>query len=200
MFKKENDIDLLELISTLTETSDPILYQYFKSLKENKLLITNEIDGNAIEMYVVPLKQMDEDPTVEHIHIYLNTIGGSIFEGMTIAETISKLKTPTTVEILSYAYSMGAYIAIAGISNPNVKVVCHEFSTLLFHAGRTQLAGDSSAVDDTIEFFKKFNDKMNDFILRNSKITKKKLNEMKRIEWYLTSDDMLKYGLVEEII
>jgi len=193
-------LDLGELMSKMSETADPVLYQYYKGLDRHELLITSDINDTAIETYIMPLLDWDKDEEVEHIHIYVNCVGGSIFEGMLLSETISKLKTKTTVEILSYAYSMGGFIAMSGMSNPNVNIICHEFSTFLIHSGSTMLSGDSSTVEDTLDFYRKFNKKMEDFMLEHSSISKEKLKEMKRVEWFLTSDEMLEFGLVDEIV
>lgn len=200
MNRNESEVDLLDLISAMKETSDPIMYQYFKGLERNELMITGGIDSSAIEMYVLPLMEWDKDKSVKEIKIYINSYGGSVFEGMAIADIISKLKTKTTVELLSYGYSMGMFIVLGGANNPNVNVVCHEFSTGLIHSGSTSLSGDSSTVDDTLDFYRVFNEKMEAFMISNTKLTKEKLKKMKRVEWYLTSDKMLEYGIVNEII
>ena len=59
---------------------------------------------------------------------------------------------------------------------------------------------NSSNVEDTIDFYKRFNEKMEEFIVKSTRITKEKLKEKKRHEWFLTSEEMLELGIVEEII
>jgi|GEM_PF-1931153 len=193
-------LDINELVSQLKESANPVMYQYFKNLDEGNLLISGEIDDLTIEYFIMPLMQLDADPNVEEITIYLNSPGGSIFTGMTLCEAIERLKTPTKVVLLSYAYSMGGYILMSGFSNPNVKRVCYPFSTGLIHQGSTRLGGNSNDVEDTYEFYKKYNEKMNQYILDHSNIPSDVLDKHKRFEWYLTADEMLEYGLVDEII
>jgi ATP-dependent Clp protease protease subunit len=200
MKRNETGVSLPELVNAMKETSDPVMYQYYKNLDKNTLLINEAIDLNSTELYVMPLLEWDNDPEVEEIKIYLNCLGGDVFSGMLVAETIEKLKTKTTVEILTYAYSMGGFIGVAGNSNPNVTVQCHEHSTFLIHAGSTSMRGDSSTVDDTLEFYRKFNERTKAFMLKNTNITSEKFDEMKRTEWYLDSEDMIKYGVVNKII
>lgn len=198
--KMETGVSLPELVNAMKETSDPVMYQYYKNLDKNTLLINETIDLNSTELYVMPLKEWDDDPAVEEIKIYLNCLGGDVFSGMLVAETIAKLKTKTTLEILTYAYSMGGFIGVAGNSNPNVTVQCHEHSTFLIHSGSTSMRGDSSTVDDTLEFYRKFNERTKAFMLKNTTITSEKFDEMKRTEWYLDSEDMIKYGVVNKIV
>ena len=200
MKRNENGVSLPELVNAMKETSDPVMYQYYKNLDKNTLLINETIDLNSTELYVMPLIEWDNDPKVEEIKIYLNCLGGDVFSGMLVAETIAKLKTKTTLEILTYAYSMGGFIGVAGNSNPNVTVQCHEHSTFLIHAGSTSMRGDSSTVDDTLEFYRKFNERTKAFMLKNTTITSEKFDEMKRTEWYLDSEDMIKYGVVNKIV
>lgn len=193
-------LDINELIAQLSESANPIMYQYFKNLKNNRLLINDEIGDSAIEMYIMPLLQMDEDSEVDNITIYLSTPGGDIFTGMTLASVIENLKTKTEIIILTEAYSMGSYLTVAGRNNPNITIKCYPFTTFLIHPGQTRVAGDANAVEDTYNFVRKFNDKMKDYMLDHTTITKEEYDAHSRNEWYFTAEEMLEYGIVDEII
>jgi ATP-dependent Clp protease protease subunit len=193
-------IDLEALITQLQETSNPILYQYFKNLNERKLIINNEISSEDIEFSVMPLLEWDNDGTGKEITIYLNTSGGSVYNGLVICDVLSRMKTPTTVIVLGYAYSMGALILMAGAKNPNVTRVCFPFSTGLIHGGSDMMAGTASQIKDYFNFTTKYEEKIKDYILRNTKISEDEYQKMERTEWWMTAEDMLKYGLVDEII
>ena len=119
---------------------------------------------------------------------------------MPLCDIIDNLKCPTTITVLTYAYSMGSVILLAGYNNPNVTKRCYKHSTALLHAGSTYLEGNSSSVKDTFNFHQKFEDKIKEYTLSHSKITEAEYNAMERYEWYMTSDDMLEKGLVDEVL
>lgn len=149
---------------------------------------------------MLPLLEMDNDGTGEPINIVLNTLGGSLFDGATLCNIIDNLKTPTTITVFTYAYSMGSILLMAGYNNPNVKKRCYKHSTALLHAGSSYLEGDSMSVKDQFNFYQKFEDVIKEYTLSHSKITPEEYDKMERYEWYMTSDTMLEKGLVDEII
>lgn len=105
---------------------DPVTYQYYKNLKDRKIIINDQIDSSIVEMVMIPLLEMDNDGTERPIEIILNTVGGSLFDGATLCNIIDNLKSPTTITVMTYAYSMGSIILMSGFNNPNVKKRCYK--------------------------------------------------------------------------
>lgn len=63
------------------------------------------------------------------------------------------------------------------------------------------LDGNSNSVKDTFRFYEKLESKVKQYILSHSKIDEATYgSKIERYEFYLTAEDMLKYGLVDEII
>lgn len=196
---KDYEINLDELLANPTELS-PTTYQYYKNLKNRTIIINDQITSDIVESVMIPLLEMDNDGTKKPITILLSTVGGSLFDGITLCDIIDNLETPTTIKVMTYAYSMGGIILMSGYKNPNVKKVCYKHSTALLHSGSTYLEGNSSSVKDQFHFNQEFEGKIKDFTLTHSKITEDEYNKMERYEWYMTSDTMLEKGLVDEIL
>lgn len=193
-------LDINELIAQLSESADPVLWQYFKRLKDRTIVINEQISESIIETVALPLLEMDNDGSGKEINIFLNTVGGQVHNGLFICDLISKLKTKTTITVFAYAYSMGSLLIMSAFNNPNVTVKCYPFTTALIHGGNSYIEGTASQVKDYHHFNEKYEEKIKQFILSHSNITEKEYEKMERYEWYLTSDEMLKYGLVNEII
>lgn len=193
-------LDINELIQQLSSSADPIMYQYFKNLKNRKIVINEDISEASIETVVLPLLEMDNDGTGEKITIYLNTNGGDVGVGLNICDIISKLKTETEIILLANGYSMGSLIMMSGYNNPNVTRKCYPFSTALIHGGSTYIGGTSMQVRDFHNFQQKYEDKIKDFIITHSTINEEEYDKMSRYEWYLTSEDLVAKGLIDEII
>lgn len=198
--KKSSIEDVLVGILDSPSLPDPCMYQYYKNLENRKILINDQIDASIVETAILPLLEMDNDGTGEPIEIILNTCGGSLFDGFSFCNIIDKLKTPTTITVVTYAYSMGGIILMAGKNNPNVKKRCYEHSTALLHSGSTYLAGNSTSVKDTFLFHQKFEEKIKEYTLSHSNITLEEYQGMERTEWYMDSNEMLEKGLVDEIL
>lgn len=192
----------LDLVTLLEDGNlpDPCIYQYYKNLNNRRIIINDQIDSTLLETVILPLLEMDNDGTGKPIEIILCTVGGSLFDGLTLCNIIDNLKCPTTITVATYAYSMGSIILMAGYNNPHVKKRCYEFSTALLHSGSSYLEGNSNAVKDQFNFYQTFEDKVKDYTLSHSRITEAEYDKMERYEWYMDSQTMLDKGLVDEII
>ena len=179
---------------------DPILYQYYNNLENRVLIINSIINQDIIELAVLPLLKMDNDGTNNPIEIILSTAGGNVYDGFILANVIERLKTPTTITVLSMACSMGAYIIMSAFNNNNVKVRCYPFSIGLIHSGSQMIQGTGTQVKDTFKFNEKYEEKIKAYVLSHSYISDELYEKIDRQEFYMDSNDMLKYGLVDEII
>lgn len=196
-------IDLSELVGKVTNTNslpDPVEYQYYKQLIKRRIILNGEIDDSIVEYVILPLMDMDSDGTGEPIEIFINTLGGEIYNGFNLIDVIEKLKTPTTIHILSSADSMGALIAMAGKHNPNVRTVCHPFSVGLLHSGSQYMEGSAHAVKDTFDFSQHYEDKIKDYIISHTNIDQDFYSRIERKEYWMDADEMKRVGIVDEII
>ncbi|RHT58846.1 hypothetical protein DW766_01525 [Butyricicoccus sp. AM29-23AC] len=119
---------------------------------------------------------------------------------MPFCDIIDNLKTPTTILVTGHAYSMGGYFLMAGYNNPNVTKKCFKHSTALIHDGSIELEGSNSKVKDTLKFTEQYEEQLKEYVLSHSKISARTYNQKKRNEWFMDSVEMLKYGLVDEVI
>ena len=190
----------LDAEQCILEETSIINAEYNRLLKERKILINDIISENTIEKVVMPLLRMDNDGSGKKITIYINTNGGSVYDGLVLCDIIERLKTETEVIVLGYAYSMGSIILMSGKNNPNVIRKCYPFSTALIHGGSTYISGSSSQVKDYFKFNEKFEKRIADFIISHTNLTEDDYAAIERYEAYMDSDEMLEKGLVDEII
>lgn len=179
---------------------DPVMYQYYVCLSKRKILINDLIGDDLVEYALLPYQEMDSDGTGEPIEILINTDGGDAYVGFSFVDAIDKAKTPTTIHIMANALSMGLFIAMAGRDNPNVKTVCHPFSQGLLHDISYSLEGKNCSIKDNFEFIQRFKSKIMDFIVSHSNITEEFYKQIEDKEFWMDAEDMVKYGIVDEIV
>ena len=190
----------LDAEQCILEETSIINAEYNRLLEERKILINDIISENTIEKVVMPLLRMDNDGSGKKITIYINTNGGSVYDGLVLCDIIEHLKTETEVIVLGYAYSMGSIILMSGKNNPHVIRKCYPFSTALIHGGSAYISGSSSQVKDYFKFNEKFEKRIADFIVSHTNLTEDDYAAIERYEAYMDSDEMLEKGLVDEII
>ena len=193
----------LEFLGFATEVStlDPIMYEYFLHLlKKRTVILNSEIDENILETVVLPLKNFEKDNNKEPIKLILNTPGGSVADGLMLCNVIDNYTKPLEIIVPSYACSMGTIILCSGNKNPNVIKKCYPFSFALFHSGQTIVGGETTTVDDIVDFNRGVNARIREYIISNTKISADLYDAHYRKQWYLTAQEMLEYQLVDEII
>lgn len=195
-----NDLEFLGFANDVS-TLDPIMYQYFNQLLRNRTIILNaEIDENILETVVLPLKDFEKQRNDKPVTLILNTPGGSVADGLMLCNIIDNYTVPLEIIVPSYACSMGTIILCSGNNNPNIIKKCYPFSFALFHSGQTYVGGESTSVDDVIDFNRGVDNKIKEYIIKNTNITEELYEKHHRKQWYLTAEEMLQYHLVDEII
>lgn len=192
--------DLIGDAMNSTSLPDPESYQYYSQMQKRRIVLNMDIDQALLEYAILPLIEMDNDGTGKPIEIMLNTYGGEIYSGFNLVDVIENLKTPTTIHIMGIAASMGLFIAMAGKHNPNVKTVCHPFSVGLLHSGSQCLEGSTHAVRDTFEFSRHYEDKIRDYVISHTNIDEALYEKTERNEYWMDANEMLRLGIVDEII
>ena len=96
---------------------------------------------------------------------------------------------------------MGAIILAAGNKNPNVRKFAHKFSIGLIHSGDVVL-GQSTAnqAKDTMNFLQDIDKRIEQYFFENTNFTKAVWKKIKDKEFYMTAEEMKKYGLIDEIL
>lgn len=176
-------------------------YQYFNNLLNRRTIVLNDaIDEDILETVILPLKEFEEDDCSSPVKLILNTPGGSVADALMLCNVIDQYKKPLEIIVPSYACSMGTIILCAGNKNHNVTKKCYPFSFGLIHSGQTFVGGESHSVEDVVDFNKATDAKIREYIISNTNITEELYDKHYRKQWYLSSEELLKYGLIDEII
>ena len=193
----EGFLTLIEEQSNL----DPVMYQYFNHYKNHRTIIFNRgVDESIVETVILPLKEFETDQSSEPVKLIISTPGGSVSDGLILCNIIDNYSKPLEIYIYGYACSMGTIILCAGNKNPNVTKYCYPFSFGLFHAGYSAIEGESLSVEDQIEFNKRTDNMIRDYVVNNTNITAEEYKANERRQWYLNAHEMKEKGLIEIII
>lgn len=196
----KKDLEFLEVVGTYSDLC-PASYQYFNQLMNHRTILFNsEVDENIIETVYLPLKDFEKDDSLEPVTLILNSVGGSVADGLMICNVIDSYTKKLNIIVPSYACSMGTIILCSGNRNPNVIKKCYPFSFGLIHSGQTFVGGESHVVDDVIDFNRGVDNRIKEYIVENTQITRELYEAHYRKQWYLDAETMKKLGLIHEII
>lgn len=184
MFINSNDSDYIP--DSEAEASQQILNDGdFTVYTDNKRIhcvsIIGQIEGHDVlppnakttkyEHLIPQIISADEDPSVEGIMIVLNTVGGDIEAGLAIAELISGTKKPSASVVLGGGHSIGVPLAVAADKSFIVPS-----ATMTVHPVR--MNGVVLGTAQTFSYFKRMQERIVNFVSKNSNISPERFREL----------------------
>lgn len=116
--------------------------------------------------HLIPIiLSVEEDKNIDGLLVILNTMGGDVEAGLAIAELIASMSKPTVSLVLGGGHSIGVPLAVSSDYSFIVPS-----STMLVHPIRLNGAVISSA--QSFDYLKRMQNRVTDFIVRNSRIDK----------------------------
>ena len=160
-------------------------------------------DGQKATKYehLIPLLvSIEEDESVKGLLVVLNTMGGDVEAGLALAEMIASMKKPTVSLVLGGGHSIGVPLAVAAKRSFIVPS-----ATMTIHPVR--INGLVLGVPQTYRYFHDMQQRIVDFICRNSRADAKQLEELMMRPDMLSTDvgsivdgkEAVQYGIIDEV-
>lgn len=199
--ESEGSMQLPFSINMATEMNQPVAGI---RVVENQIFFYGEIDDSSclelnkvlfeLDVRLQNLKNAlgsDYNPV---IHLHINTYGGSIYAAFSTVDTIKNLKS------LVYTYADGI-VASAGtlITLSGSKRYVGRHAHMLIHQLSSGVYGTFSDIEANYDSLKTLMKMLKDFYKKTTKVPMKKLDELMTKDIYLTSEECLSYGIVDEI-
>ena len=184
-----------------TQGFDPQSYQYFNQLINHRTIIFNaDVAEDIIEKVYIPLRDFEEDDSMEPVTIIMNSDGGSVSDGFFLAHYIAQYSKPLNIIVPGYACSMAAVLLAGGGKNENVIRSCFPCSYALIHDGYVALAAqETKTANDIMAFNDNVDKQIKQFFIDNTNITEEEYDSHTRHQWFLTADEMLKANLIDRV-
>lgn len=173
-------------------------YDIYSRLLEDRIIFLGEevTEGSANTIVAQLLHLANEDPDKD-IQLYINSPGGSVYDGLAIYDTMQYIKPDVQTIGIGLQASMGAFLLSSGAKGkrfvlPNARVMIHQPSS-----------GTQGMVTDQ-EISLRESVRMKELLAKViAKNTGQKLEkvkaDMERDHW-MSADEAVKYGLADAII
>ncbi len=145
------------------------------------LTIVGQIEGHQIlpptskstkYEHILPLlATIEESDEVDGLLILLNTVGGDIEAGLAIAELIASMKKPTVSLVLGGGHSIGVPLAVSAHTSfiaPSAGMTIHP----------VRINGLVIGVPQTFNYFERIQDRIIQFVTRNSRVKREEFTRL----------------------
>nr|DAO92611.1 MAG TPA: Putative ATP dependent Clp protease [Caudoviricetes sp.] len=135
------------------------------------------------------------DLDVENIDVYINSNGGVVDTAIAINNALRRHKAKVTVNIDGIAASAATLITCAGDT-----VRMPKNALFMIHNPSTIAMGDSEEMRKQADVLEKYKNSITETYLQKVNIDKEKLSELMDNESWLSAEEALEYGFIDEII
>lgn len=191
-----------------TKDGDKSWDVYSRMMKDRIVFLQGAVEETMANHLVAQLLLLESQNNEAPINMYVNSPGGLVTEGLAIYDTMQYIKSPINTIIIGQAASMGSLLAQAGTGKryitQNARHMIHRVSSgtggtsgsvhvqeLEFEDARRRLEESKNLNRRLTEIYVKHNTKGK---------TYDELHETMKFDTYLSADQALEFGLVDEII
>jgi len=170
---------------------------YSRLLNERIIFLGEDVNEHTANSVVAQLLHLAYVDPQADISLYINSPGGSVYDGMAIYDTMNFIKPDVATYGIGLQASMGAFLLSSGAKGkrfclPHAKVMIHQPSSGT-HGKVTDMEIDMKETLEVKEMLAKIMAKNT-----GQKLAKVK-SDMERDYW-MTPDEAVNYGLIDKVL
>ncbi len=170
---------------------------YSRLLRERIIFLGEAVTSDSANRIVAQLLFLEAEDPDKDIYLYINSPGGSVYDGLGIFDTMQHVKPDIQTVCVGLAASMGAFLLCAGAKGKRSSL---RHSRIMIHqplGGARGQASDIRIQADEILFLK---DRLNNELSqRTGQPIARVQNDTDR-DFFMSPKEALDYGLIDAVI
>ena len=171
-------------------------------IKHRIVFITGVIDEELSNNVISNLLKLSHENNKEPIEIYLNSPGGSVDQGLAIIDIMNIIEQKydeiyIATVCVGQASSMAAWILAAGKKGHRY---ASENASIMIHQASAGIRGETSDLYNFIEHLRRREELMVTKFSEWTGQSKAKIRKDMERDFFMTSDEALQYGIIDQIM
>lgn len=170
---------------------------YSRLLNERIIFLGEDVNEHTANIVVAQLLHLAYDDSKKDIKLYINSPGGSVYDGFAIYDTIQYISPDVQTIGIGVQASMGAFLLSSGAKGkrsilPNSRVMIHQPSS-----------GTQGKISDQEIMLKEgiyLKQRLNEILAKNTGQKLSKVEKDTDRDFWMGAKEALEYGLVDHVI
>lgn len=146
---------------------------------------------------IAQLLYLESVDSAKPIHLYINSPGGTVTDGLAIYDTIQYVKAPVYTVAMGLAASMGSLLLAAGAAGnrmalPNARVMIHQP-----HGGAQGQASDIAIQAKEILYTR---NRLNEIYVKHTGQSLDVIEKSMERDNFMSAQEALEFGLIDKVI
>jgi ATP-dependent Clp protease protease subunit len=170
---------------------------YSRLLKERIIFLGEDVNEHTANVVVAQLLHLAYEDPKKDIKLYINSPGGSIYDGLAIYDTIQHVKPDVQTIGIGLQASMGAFLLSSGTKGkrfalPSSRIMIHQPSS----GTQGKITDQEISLKEGI-FLKKM---LNEILAKNTGQKLTKIEKDVERDYWMSAQEAKNYGLIDEVI
>ena len=170
---------------------------YSRLLRERIIFLGEPVTAESANRVVAQLLFLEAEDADKDIFLYINSPGGTVYDGLGIFDTMQHIKPDVQTVCLGLAASMGAFLLTAGAKGKRSSLT---HSRIMIHqplGGARGQASDIRIQADEILYLKK---KLNQELSDRTGQPLSRVEEDTDRDFFMSPSEAVAYGLIDKVI
>jgi len=170
---------------------------YSRLLRERIIFLGEQVTSETANRIVAQLLFLEAEDPDKDIYMYINSPGGSVYDGLGIFDTMQHVKPDIHTVCVGLAASMGAFLLAAGTKGKRSSL---RHSRIMIHqplGGARGQASDIRIQADEILFLK---ERLNTELSERTGKDYDSIKEDTDRDFYMSPNEAVEYGLIDLVL
>jgi ATP-dependent Clp protease protease subunit len=170
---------------------------YSRLLKERIIFLGEDVNPHTANLVVAQMLFLAAEDPKKDIIFYINSPGGSVYDGMAIYDTMQFVKNDVQTVGIGLQASMGAFLLSSGTKGKRM-ILPH--SKVMIHQPSSGTRGKVTDMEIDLKESLRVKQLLNKILAENTGQDLKKVEEDAERDYWMTAEEAQKYGLVDKVI
>ena len=170
---------------------------YSRLLKERIIFLGEDVNEHTASLIIAQLLFLEAEDSTKDIKLYINSPGGSVYDGLAIYDTMSHLKCDVSTIGIGMQASMGAFLLSSGTKGKRYLL---PNSTVMIHQPSAGTRGKVSDMEIDLKEGLRLKKLLNEILAKNTGQKVETITKDSDRDNWMTADEAKKYGLVDKIL
>ena len=170
---------------------------YSRLLNERVIFLGEDVNQHTANLVVAQLLHLAHLDPEQDIKLYINSPGGSVYDGLAIYDTMQYIKPDVQPIGIGLQASMGAFLLSSGakgkrVALPNSRIMIHQPSS----GTQGKVTDQEITLRESI-YLKK---RLNEILAKNTGQTVRKVEKDAERDYWMSATEAKQYGLIDQVV
>jgi len=170
---------------------------YSRLLNERVIFLGEDVNEHTANLVVAQLLHLAYEDPKKDIKLYINSPGGSVYDGLAIYDTIQYIKPDVQTIGIGLQASMGAFLLSSGTKGKRVAL---PNSRIMIHQPSSGTQGKVTDQEITLRESIYLKQRLNEILAKNTGQDISKSEKDADRDYWMSAEEAKKYGLIDEVI